>query len=149
MYVLTAALLRELDAHGFVYQEQGRLKHGEDHITISFSGKHVQNLVAHILFFQKSQSMQIKILDIIPIPPEKLQELLGVVNELNQEYRFAKFYIDSIDLSTEMEMDVLLPADMDTGVLCYDAVIRAMQICDDAYTKLMYSVYADQYLGKQ
>ncbi len=149
MYVLTAALLRELDAHGFVYQKQGRLKHGEDHITLSFGGKHVQNLVTHILFFQKSQSMQIQILDIISVPPEKLQALFGVVNELNQEYRFAKFYIDSIDMSVEMNMDVLLPPDVDTGVLCYDAVIRAMQICDDAYKKLMYSVYADQYLGKQ
>lgn len=149
MYVLTAALLRELDAHGLVYQEQSRMKHGEDHVTMSFSGKYAQNMVAHILFFQKSQSMQIKVLDMIQIPDAKMQELMSLVNTLNQEYRFAKFYINTMDKTVEMELDALLPADVDTGVLCYDALIRALQICDDGYSKLMYCVYAEQYLGKQ
>lgn len=147
--VLAEALFRELDAHGLVYQNKGRLKHGEDHVTISFNGKFAKNVTLHILFFEQSQSMQIQTVDMIEIPEAKLQEMLVLANELNQEFRFAKFYIDFPNQTAEMEMDTLLYPDVDSGSLCYQSVIRAMQICDKAYQKMMYTIYAEQYLAKQ
>ena len=78
----------------------------------------------------------LRVFDILKFTDEQRPKMLETINNLNQEYRFVKFCAQDDDNTVQMEMDLIF-RDNDVAEICEEAMVRAYQICDDAYPTLM------------
>lgn len=63
------------------------------------------------------------------------------INSLNKHFRFAKFVLDTDDNTIQAEWDAAFRS-RDVGEICYELLIRMVDICDTAYPDLMKALWA-------
>ena len=79
--------------------------------------------------------------DIVKVPEEKVDVMYPAINSLNRHFRFAKFVLDTDDNTIQVEMDTAFRS-RDVGEICYELLIRMVDICDTAYPDLMKALWA-------
>ena len=74
------------------------------------------------------------------VPEEKFADLLIVCNELNTEYRWLKFYVDT-DNDLMVEDDAILEPETAADE-CFELLVRRINILDDVKPRIMRAIYA-------
>ena len=73
--------------------------------------------------------------NIIDFDESELADVLPVINQLNRDYRFVRFYVDSSDWSVTAQLDAIF-RENDVGPICDDAMYYTVQLSDIAYDAL-------------
>ena len=111
-------------------------------VEASFTGK---NCNVTIRFISTDNDHDVKALtdNFAKFPPQRLAKGLEIINDLNKQYRYAKFTISPTDGYVTAEYD--FPATIkeeSVGTIAAEIVLRFAQIVDDAYPVIMQSVWA-------
>jgi hypothetical protein len=61
-------------------------------------------------------------------------------SELNQEYKWAKFYVDESDNTLTVQDDAIIQLDT-CGAECYELLARLVLIVDEVYPKMMKTIW--------
>jgi len=137
---IAEAFKAHLDNSGIKYSyyepEEGRA----EAIRITFGGKHAESITVTFFFDKDANSINIKCFSIAKIPAEKLMDIYVVLNELNAQYRWVKFYIDSdneITVSGDAITDVAT-----AGAECEEILVRYINIIDEVYPRIMKALWA-------
>ncbi|MBE7036709.1 MAG: YbjN domain-containing protein [Ruminococcaceae bacterium] len=104
-------------------------------VKVTYKGDNADK-VSVIFFFDKDgKSVNVKSFSIAKIPSNKLMDMYVALNELNCEYRWVKFYVDS-DNEVTVSGDAIINADS-VGAECHELLVRYVDIIDKVYPRLM------------
>lgn len=133
--VQTAVLFcKYLDSKGKKYDYEER-QGKSDVVEIRFSGDNWSSIPIRFFFDTSCEAVAVRCFSICMFNQNKLAAGLLKANELNNEYRWLRFYIDE-----DNEATAAIDAVIDTstvGEVCYELMIRMLNIVDDVYPEFM------------
>ena len=122
---------RYLDAKDIRYTQGERNK---NMFRIPYSGDNINTIPIHVIFDEDGDPfVQLRCWDLQNF---KSNPAVAVVlcNDLNEEYRWIKFYLDK-DRDIVAALDAVFDTD-ECGSYCMSLVMRMVNILDDAYPKI-------------
>lgn len=109
-------------------------------IKIAYRGDNAESVSVIIFFDEDGGSVNVKSFSIAKVPSAKMMDMYVLLNEINNEYRWVKFYIDSDDEVT-VSGDAIINAET-AGEECLEIAHRYIGIIDDVYPRLMKVIWA-------
>lgn len=127
--------LHYMDKEGIKYSDIN-----ERTVKVSYSGDNIRSIPVYVFFDKKGDPLvQLACWEIVKFPEDKVEQAYKVCNDLNAEYRWVKFSIDS-DRDIRCSIDAYIDADS-VGVHCANMVRRMIHIIDDAYPTIMKAMW--------
>lgn len=80
-----------------------------------------------------------RVFDIVAVPESNFQNVLLLVNELNRDYRYAKFVLIHQKKTVQIEMDIPKNT-QDVGAVSLELLYRGVGILEEAYPRLLKAV---------
>lgn len=114
---------------------------GREVVEVSFSGKNMNSVRTVFYFDADAEAVAIRVYDIVKVPEEKVDMIYPAISSLNKHFRFAKFVLDTDDNTIQAELDAAFRS-RDVGEICYELLIRMVDICNKAYPDLMKALWA-------
>lgn len=142
MHDTTKQFLAYLDTKSIRYTlvRDADAEPASDVVKVAFSGEQVDVTVT-FFFDHDDEHASLRVFNLVKVPAGKISAMLTAVNQINNEYRFAKFCLDSDDNTIQAEMDCIF-RQHDIDEICYEALLRMVNICNDAYPVFMKSLWA-------
>ena len=106
-----------------------------EQITMCITSQTMSDITIHFLFDSNNQIVYIRIWNLLKIPDQFNSIALTIINELNNTYRFVRFY-----LNTDNGIDVFVDSLIHSGTIgktCINLGIVIAKICDSIYPKLI------------
>lgn len=123
-----------LNQNNLCYQLDGITANGSEQITLFITSQILSDIAIHFLFDPNNQIVYIRIWNLVKIPACFHTTALDIINNLNDAYRFARFY-----LNTDKGIDILVDSFIQAGTIgntCMNLGIITAKICDTVYPKL-------------
>ncbi len=112
-----------LDAKKVVYTK------GDGRLIIKYNADNFSGQAFTFFFDDDHESAALRVFSICEIPKERIAAALLLCNELNNKWRWFRFYIDE-DREVTMAADVKFSMD-NCAEVCYEILQRGVQILDD------------------
>ena len=84
-----------------------------------------------MLFNEDNEHCSLRVWNLIDFDESRLNEMYAVCNALKSNYKYCSFYVDESDFSVSVSMDLIYRSS-GSDEICYEALLRCVQICDDA-----------------
>lgn len=136
----TKEFVKELERDDVKYRYIGETDSGKDRMSVAFGGENMSDISVNFVFSEDNEDVALRIFDIVKVPENKTSKMLTVINNLNNQYRFAKFCFDTNDSTIQLEMDVPIRQGS-IGPVCVEIMLRAVRICDKCYPELMKALW--------
>lgn len=140
MYNSTQQFVDVLRERGIRFTEKGRLESGSEVIELRYTGKNISTIVANFFFDSDEKGVAVRVFDLVKVPEGKEDSMLRAINGQNNRFRFSKFCLNTKDNTIQMEMDGIFRR-YDVGEICREMLVRAIQICDEAYPEFMKAMW--------
>ena len=127
-----------LDQRGIRYQEMEDSK--VPALRIGYSLSNIDHLDVYFWFDDIGTTLHYATGVITHVPEDKTDVGLRAVNQLNVQYRWLSFYLDS-DNDVLANADAIILQDV-VGDQCYELLQRAINITDEAYAVLMKAIWS-------
>ena len=113
----------------------------EDVIGTGMGGlDNIDHLELYLFFDEDGNYVHIRTKEYVKIPENLKEKIYPVINELNLNFRWCTFVINT-DNELIVKMDAIL--DMDTcGEECKELIYRTVGICDEAYPTIIKALWA-------
>lgn len=141
MHLATQQFINVLEEKELKYTYQDTTESGKDRLLVNFKGDNLESISINFFFSDDNEDVGLRIFNIAKIPAGKTDKILHQLNALNNKYRFAKFCLDTNDNTVQLEMDTPFRG-YEIGEVCYEILLRALQICDDSYPELARAIWA-------
>lgn len=127
-----------LDQRGIRYQEMEDSKLPA--LRIGYSLSNMDHLDVYFWFDDGGTTLHYATGIIAHVPEGKTDVALRTVNQLNVQYRWLSFYLDS-DNDVLANADAIILQDV-VGDQCYELLQRAINVTDEAYAVLMKAIWS-------
>jgi len=108
-------------------------------IRLGFGLENMSSGEVFIIFDDDGESYRIRSGVIMSVADSKRAKMLETINKVNNDYRWARFFIDGDgDLMIQEDVDFLVP----DKHLAMISILRFVQIMDDAYPEFMRAQWA-------
>ena len=133
-YRTTGRFLAYCDEQGIKYTYQGIDNDNDERVTVSYDLSSTS--VDVILFFSEDgDTCAIRLWNLIRFRENALDDVLSAVNQLNMNYRWAKFFADTSDNTVTCSADIYFGG-ADAGDIGYYLLYRIVNISDYGYEDL-------------
>lgn len=126
-YVSTRNFLNYLTMKGVKYSYLG-VDDRDETVSVSYALDHFTSLKCN-LYFRDDDEVDLRIYNIVTVQTGT-NRALSVLNELNADYKFAKFVLDTSDMTVQAEMDMFIDA-ATCGSVVYEALNMLLLVVDD------------------
>ncbi len=100
-------------------------------VTLNYKGEHFDSLTFTFFFDDDGASVGVRVYSIVKFQKNQLADAYQFCNEMNNKYRWLKFYVDSDDEFTAA-MDAVISVES-AGDECYEILTRTVSIVDSVY----------------
>lgn len=130
--------MRYMDDNGIKYSEvQGR----ENVVKVVYTGDNLNSIPVFVFFDKDGEGMvTLKCWDIANFKGNKLAAGLIACNDMNDKYRWVKFYVDK-DGDIIAQIDAYID-ERTCGYECASLVRRVVNITDEAYPTFMKALWS-------
>lgn len=138
MYKATEEIRKAFEERGLKF----RVNEGEKTCSVEAGFKSGAGVNVKIRFISTDDEndVAVRAFQIVSVPEAKRDEVLKKVNELNTQYRYAKFTIDDDgDINVEYDMPV---KGANVGECALEMFLRFMKIIDQALPQIMKVIWA-------
>lgn len=135
-YGPTREFLKVMDRENHKYSYMGVDNNDDEEVDVSFSGDNKDEINVEIYFDEDLDSVSLRSWYVISFDETDLGNVLLRINELNSNYKYITFVVDTNDYSVDAKVDCPLRDDANAGEIAYDALYYIVQIIDDAYPEL-------------
>ena len=122
------------------YDYYERTESRNEAIKVSYRGDNAESVSVIIFFDEDGESINAKSFSIAKVPSAKLMDIYVLLNEINHEYRWVKFYVDSDDEVT-VSGDAIIN-ETTAGEECLEIIHRYVGIIDEVYPRIMKVIWA-------
>lgn len=84
----------------------------------------------------------VRVYRFVSFDESKTDEMIRLVNELNDDYRFLKFTADTSDSTITISYDIPVSCE-DVGNAAVEILVKLMRNCDKFYPRIMKVLWAD------
>lgn len=119
------------------------LPENEEHnemMRLTFSADNKDHIEIIFFFDEDGNRVNVKCFSIAKVPDTALMNVYVKLNELNEKYRWVKFYIDS-DNEVTVSGDAIID-DETAGEECFEICARYIGIIDECYPELMKAMWS-------
>ena len=134
-YSSTQAFMDAMDEEGILYTYKGIDDDTDEWLEIVYTGDYCDDIDIVVFFKADNEQANFRFWNLIDFNSSDYREILTVVNQLNADYKWVKFVVDTRDYSVQSETDVLFRPD-DVGELCLETLDHIVNISDLAYRVL-------------
>ena len=134
-FASSQSFLDAMDSEGIKYTYQGLDSDGDDWIEIKYTGDYCDTIDIDVYFSSDEDEANFRFWNVIDFNSEDYREVLSVVNQLNYDYKWAKFYVDTNDYSVTVSLDVLFPTGY-AGSICLESLEQIVAISDYGFHSL-------------
>nr|MCR4875889.1 YbjN domain-containing protein [Clostridiales bacterium] len=107
-------------------------------MAAGFNGeKTVTNLLIHI--DAQDHTVMIRAADIAKVPIDRKYDVLVVLNQLNEKYRWSRFYVDGNE-TINVQTDQILAGES-SGAIVMELILRINSIVNDAFPEIMKAIW--------
>ena len=132
-YATTQEFMNYCDRNGIVYTYQGiNQTTNREQVRTSWRGDNISSLTVNLFFDSDLEAVRLYAWNIIDYNSYNYSSLLEVVNNLNAQFFWVKFYCDTSDNSVTGEISIPVRTG-NAGELAFDALSWMVSIIDDAY----------------
>ena len=117
-----------------------RTEERNEAIKVSYRGDNAESVSVILFFDEDGESINVKSFSIAKVPSAKMMDMYVLMNEINNEYRWVKFYLDSDDEVT-VSGDAIISAET-AGDECLEIIHRYVGIIDEVYPRIMKVIWA-------
>lgn len=136
----TAVLVREaFEVNGLKYKEFNEMPDGNTVMVAGFAGK-MTNFDMLLIFDKQDHTMVIRVGKLARIPIDRKYDVLTALNDLNRNYRWARFYADDEELVT-VQIDRIISTGENADAVM-ELIFRLLRILDDGYPRIMKAIWA-------
>ena len=135
-YVTTRQFLKVMDREDEDYELVGVDDDDDEDVVAYFEGETLGDAVVHIFFNPDLDEVDMRCWDIITFADKDYNDVLEAVNDLNNEYKFVKFTLDTSDNTVSAEMDAFLRQGEESGEIAYDVLTAIEYLSNVAYEEL-------------
>ncbi|WP_300135196.1 YbjN domain-containing protein [uncultured Oscillibacter sp.] len=107
----------------------------DDLVQVSFKGKNMPQIEVRFCFGDDGRDVSAHVFSIAKVPDEKVGNACFACSNLNDKWRWVKFYLDS-DNEVTAGLDAVIDP-YTTGEECFELLIRMCDIVDEAYPDIM------------
>lgn len=135
-YELAKVVSASMDADNWKHELTGE---NQEVILTGVAGENNIKGLEFAIFFDEERTVNVVSRDYVHVPEDKIEAMYSVMNELNTQYRWAKFAIDN-DGDIHVEADAVL--DMDScGDEIKEILIRLTHLADIGYPTIMKALF--------
>ena len=127
------------EENGLKYKEFKELPDGSTVMIAGFDGQFTTFEMV-IYFDSEDHTAMIRIPKLTKVPIDRRYDVLSTLNQLNQEYRWTRFFVDQDDEVT-VQIDQILSKDQNADSVM-ELIVRTIKIVDEAYPKFMKAIWA-------
>ena len=111
---------------------------GSTIMAAGFNGeKTVTNLLIHI--DAQDHTVMIRAADIAKVPIDRKYDVLVVLNQLNEKYRWSRFYVDGNE-TINVQTDQILAGES-SGAIVMELILRINSIVNEAFPEIMKAIW--------
>ncbi len=130
VYISTQSFIDELESNDLMYTCYGVTDSGHEEVYVSFSSDNYDTIGFDIFFTTDSNAVRVYAWNLVDVTASK-NFALNVMNQLNSDYLYAKFYLDESDNTVTCEMEGFYPSNKDAGVITYTIMMKLLDIIED------------------
>ena len=139
MLQTTTAFLETLKMNGWKYKDLQELENGGDRVSCGVNGK-ITTVDFNFFFDQDGHAFTMRVFRLFAVPIDRKLQIMDVMNSVNKNYRWVKFFIDS-ESWMSVQSDAVVTGE-NAGDVAMELMIRAMRIIDETYPKFMHEIWA-------
>lgn len=130
-----AAFAKYMEEQDYIFTYEGAKENEagkkEDLFSISFNGDNLDEIDLYIWFDYDNKGAELYIWNYAQATAKQQSKLLTLINQMNYDYRYARFYLED-DYSVSISGDAVF-RDNDIGEICEEMILHLVNIADDAY----------------
>lgn len=135
VYSSTRKFLEALTEHDLSYYYKGINDNDQERVEVSIGGDNFDYTI-NCFFYEDNDTFGMRIWNIIEYHKADFTHVLSACNDLNNEWRYVKFYCDESDNTVTAAIDGVLLNDANDGELAYQYLVKLGIITDDGYPTL-------------
>ena len=135
VYACTGAFVGALEAAGCEYVLGGVDEDGDELVITAFDMEGVR-VELRFYFSANGENAYIRVWNVINYDLANWQNVVQVIDGINGDYRFVRFYTDDYDNSVTAALDLIYRGS-DVGEICMEALYYLVNIIEDAYPLLL------------
>jgi len=137
---LAAERVKEyLDLKTIRYEHFEKTEERRELIKVGFNAKNAEVIRLYFFFDDNGNSINVKSFSVAKVSESKLGAILTTLNELNSEYRWVKFYVDS-EKEVTVSGDAIISPET-AGEECFEILVRYVDIIDEVYPRIMKALW--------
>ena len=126
------------DEKGIHYEED---KDGNS-LRVGIGGlENMDHIMVYLNFDDNNRGVCLRAFNLCKIPEGKVDALYELCSDLNADYRWVKFYVDSNDNTITAEDDAVVSPES-AGAELFELLARMTKIVDKAYPDMMKALWA-------
>lgn len=129
-----------LEEKGVKYDYFEAGEKNDEAIKVTYGCDNADSVSVLVFFDESGDSVNVKSFSIAKVPGNKLMEMYTLINELNSEYRWVKFYVDN-DNEITASGDAIIGDDT-AGAECLEIILRYINIIDEVYPRFMKTIWS-------
>ena len=130
----------EMKRVGFRYRQPEELSDGKVVVTCGIEGVCARYDV-YFFFDPDEHAVSIRIFNLLKAPIDRMPQVMDLINTLNGEYRWIKFFKDA-DCKVNVQADAIISPET-SGKIAFEILARSMKIIDEIYPRFMKAIWAD------
>lgn len=138
MLQTTTDFLETLKKNEWKYKDLQELDNGNDRVCCGVNGK-LTTVDFNFFFDKDGHAFTMRIFRLFTVPIDKKLQLMEVMNTVNKDYRWIKFFIDN-ECWMNVQADAIINSE-NAGAVGMELMIRTMQIIDETYPKFMHEIW--------
>ncbi len=139
MLQTTTTFLETLKKNGWKYKDLQELENGGDRVSCGVNGK-ITTVDFNFFFDQDGHAFTMRVFRLFAVPIDRKLQIMEVMNSVNKDYRWVKFFIDG-ESWMSVQADAVVTGE-NAGDVAMELMIRAMRIIDETYPKFMHEIWA-------
>ena len=143
IYKTTKCLLDELDNNEWNYR---LVPHTEerpnDRVVVTMSVKNLPSVPITVFFQPNEERVAMYAYNVYKCPDDKLYLMPALIDELHEQYVFARWTLDKNDNTLQAEWYGSVFGGNETGRICKSAIGRLSSVVDDCFPIIMRTMYA-------
>lgn len=98
------------------------------------------NLKAMFISKDDDSDVAMRLYDFVQFDEALTEKVMMVTNEINTQYRYLKFYVDTRDNSVTVEWDFPVRCD-NVGAVAVEMLFKLIKVTDDIYREFMKAIW--------
>ena len=126
--VSTQNFMAYLDENDVVYTYDGADDNGDEHFSLDYELDNFDSLTCTVIFDSDDDEVNLRVWYIVT-PSVDENTILATINQLNNDYKFAKFVYDTSDGTVQAEMDMAIDKN-GCAVPVMNAIVWLLSVVD-------------------